>query len=544
MKKLVYSTLIGLICFYSAFAQGISSVNNREAYRLLIEASNLKNKDRNCAAAVVLYEKALSLRDFKMPGYYQSLASCYAQIDNKDRAFFYLDKLLSVGWLDAESLKRDEILKPLLSDARGVKFLSRVNKAKIKFAKDLLPENYGVNDNPAIKKIAAWRNDSTVSAEDFHRLVSDFDQFPQPRKTGVFVKFTNRFSDKITAPFYVYVPTEYDAAKPHSLLVYSPGGWFSRKDFAPDEAKDFVFENPALPFVEKNNFLEVFPAGAGSVGTYQFEGIENIRQIIARVKQIFNVDDNRVYMMGFSDGGTGTYRMAVFMPTAFASFYAVNGRPYVNNQLMNMSNRPFYSLSSTEDTVYEIGTMRSFFSFADTVGADWTYREVAGQGHYYLPFLEDYLPAIFAHMRGNSRRAFRHRLNWTTTWAPIGKIDWLEISEIDKSRPGEDWHKIYEYPLNSSKGIETIKIGDDSAAVNARFYNNTFEINASRVARLTVNLHPVMVDFSQPVRIIVNGKEVFNQKISLDKEFMWKTYAENYDRSLLWANKVIVEVSK
>jgi len=53
-----------------------------------------------------------------------------------------------------------------------------------------------------------------------------------------------------------------------------------------------------------------------------------------------------------------------------------------------------------------------------------------------------------------------------------------------------------------------------------------------------------MVDFSQPVRIIVNGKEVFNQKNSLDKEFMWKIYAENYDRSLLWANKVIVEVSK
>ena len=452
--------------------------------------------------------------------------------------------MFAVGWLDTVELQKDETLKPLLKTSNGKKFLAKVEKAKTKFAKDLLPENYGVFENPAIKKVESWKVDSTVSAEEFFRRISEFNEFPQPKKTGIFVKFTNQFSDKVTAPFYVYIPTKYDAAKSHSLVVYSQGGWFQRKEFSPDEAKDFVFENPVLPLVEKENMLEIFPAGKNTVGTYQFEGIENIRQIVAKVKQIFNVDDNRVYLMGFSDGGTGAYRTAVFMPTNFASFYPINGRPFPSNQFANMNNRPLYSLSSTKDGVVEIALIRSIFDFAKTVGADWTYREVTDQNHYYLPFIEEYLPAIFSHLKSVSRNPFRNELNWETSWEAIGKIDWLEISEVDLKRPRPDWHKIHVWTKRSSEGDEKIVSGDESAAIQAKYYNNTFEIKTSCVAKFTLNLHPTIIDFNQPVKVNVNGKEVFNQKVSLDKDFMAKTFIENSDRSLLWVNKILIEVEK
>jgi hypothetical protein len=305
-----------------------------------------------------------------------------------------------------------------------------------------------------------------------------------------------------------------------------------------------VFDNPVLPFVEKENFLEIFPAGNNAVGTYQYEGIENIRQIVARTKRIFNVDDNRVYLMGFSDGGVGVFRTAVFMPTDFAAFYAVKGRPFAGNSFVNMSNRPFYSLNSSADSVFEIETTRSYFDFAKTVGADWTYREIAGQDHFYLPFLEDYLPAIFARLKATSRRAFRARLNWETPWSPIGKIDWLEISEIDTKRPRADWHKIYEYEKRGSKGAEIVKIGDQTAAARAVYHNNIFEIETSCVARLTINLHSAMIDFSQPVKIVVNGKEVFNQKVFLNKDLMAKVFAETGDRSLVWGNRIGIAAEK
>lgn len=452
--------------------------------------------------------------------------------------------MVSIGWLNDEEILKDDNLKTLLGDSRGKKFLAEVQKKKLQFAKELSPETYGVAENPMLQKIKAWSKDANVSAEEFFRLVSDFNEFPQPKKPGVFFKFVNQFSAKINALFYFYVPSGYDAKKPHPLLVYSPGGWYQRKDFAPDEAKEFVFDNPVLPLVEKENFIEIFPAGNNSVGTYQFEGIENTRQIVAKAKRIFNIDDNRLYLMGFSDGGVGAFRTAVFMPTDYAAFYAVNGRPFTGNSFVNMSNRPFYSLSSTEDSVFVIETTRSYFDFAKTVSADWTYREIAGEDHYYLPFLEDYLPAIFSHIKSNSRRAFRPQLNWETPWSPIGKIDWLEISEINTKRTRADWHKIYEYQKKSSQGVETIKIGDETAASRARYYNNTFEVETSCVAKFTINLHPTMIDFSQPVRVLVNGKKVFDQKVFLDKEFMAKVFNNNADRSLVWGNRITVEVER
>lgn len=538
--------LIPALCFIFcplALAQN-KSETGKEAYRLLMVADALVNKDKNCARAIEIYEKSLALRDFRRPNVYQSLAACYARTGQGEKAFFRLDQMLAAGWLDDEELKKDDGLKTLLRSPRGVKFLALMQKAKAAFRKEISPETYGIGTNPAMRKIDAWSNDKSVSAEDFFRLVSNFNEFPQPKKTGVFVKFTNRFSEKIDAPFYVYIPRGYDAAKPHPVLIYSAGGWFAREKFAADEAREFIFENPVLPYVEKENLIEIFPSGASSVGTYQYEGIENIRQILAKTKRAFNVDDNRVYLMGFSDGGVGAFRTAVFMPTDYAAFYAVNGRPFAGNWFVNMSNRPFYSLSATGDSVFEIETTRSFFDFARAVGADWTYREIAGADHYYLPFLEDYLPAIFSHMKASARRAFPPQLNWETAWSPIGKIDWLEISEIDTKRPRAGWHKIYEYQKKSQNGVEIVKTGDETAAARARYYNNVFEIETSRVAKFTVNLHPTMIDFTQPVKIIVNGNEVFKQRVALDKEFMAKVFAANADRSLVWANKILLEVEK
>jgi pimeloyl-ACP methyl ester carboxylesterase len=538
--------LIPALCFIFCpllLAQN-NSATRKEAYRLLTVADALKNKEKNCAQAIEAYEKSLALQDFGRPSVYQSLAGCYAQAGQREKAFFRLDKMLAAGWLDAAELKKDADLKTLLESPRGKKFLVKAQKAKAAFLKEIAPETYGINDNPALRKIEAWSNDRSVSAEDFFRLATNFNEFPQPKKTGVFVKFINRFSEKINAPFYVYIPPGYDAAKPHPVLIYSAGGWFARNEFASDEAQEFIFENPVLPFVEKENLIEIFPSGANSVGTYQYEGIENIRQILAKTKRAFNVDDNRVYLMGFSDGGVGAFRTAVFMPTDFAAFYAVNGRPFAGNWFANMSNRPFYSLSATGDPVFEIETTRSYFDFARAVGADWTYREIAGADHYYLPFLEDYLPAIFSHLKSTSRRAFRPQLNWETAWSPIGKIDWLEISEIDTKRARAAWHKIYEYQKKSSTGIETVKTGDGTAAARARYHNNVFEIETSCVAKLTVNLHPTMIDFAQPVKIIVNGKEAFKQKVSFDKEFMAKVFAASADRTLVWANKILLEVEK
>ena len=47
---------------------------------------------------------------------------------------------------------------------------------------------------------------------------------------------------------------------------------------------------------------------------------DNVPSILRSIKQTYNVDDNRVYLTGVSDGGTGSYFFAFMQPTEWAAF--------------------------------------------------------------------------------------------------------------------------------------------------------------------------------------------------------------------------------
>ena len=59
------------------------------------------------------------------------------------------------------------------------------------------------------------------------------------------------------------------------------------------------------------------------------------------------------------------------------------------------------------------------------------------------------------------------------------------------------------------------------AAIKAVYANNTFTIQASRVGSVEVKISPLMVDMSKPVRISVNGKELYNGLVITNKEYYW-----------------------
>ena len=96
--------------------------------------------------------------------------------------------------------------------------------------------------------------------------------------------------------------------------------------------------------------------------------LDNLRTILDRVKRAYNVDENRVVLSGVSDGGTGTYYVAMQETTPFASFQPMNGSMMVlsNDQIgvdgdlypTNLRNKPLLVVNG--------GTGLRFFSFVTT----------------------------------------------------------------------------------------------------------------------------------------------------------------------------------
>jgi hypothetical protein len=123
-------------------------------------------------------------------------------------------------------------------------------------------------------------------------------------------------------PYHVYAPPEYDPGKKYPLVVFLHGAVSRANGPSTQEMeslrKDFEKEVPG--------FLIILPTGAKGAAWWDKVGTSNILAQVVHVKRRYNVDENRVFLWGFSDGGSGAYWMAMSRPTAWAGFisYSAN----------------------------------------------------------------------------------------------------------------------------------------------------------------------------------------------------------------------------
>jgi len=347
----------------------------------------------------------------------------------------------------------------------------------------------------------------------------------------------------------------------------------------------------------------------------------------------FNLDDNRIFITGFSDGGSASFHLALNEPDYFASFYPLNGRLSVGHALTklpvyipNMMNRYSRAINTDLDQLYPAEEMRKVMELAQKAGADLFYKEYWDIGHEFL-YAEQEIPIILGDMELHPRNVLRNDIYWETALPEFGKCDWIEIVEIDSTHNPASWHKNHEIELlnkrlsfgfyndNDYKGNGSkvdnivdgsavdemgIKAGDiiiamdgqpasdidelinlrnlknrgdlftltivrgeeelilngkfpeaeiyqvfnydmPSGAVSVKYFANQFHAETSRVGKLAVYIHPDMVNLDIPVTIFVNGLEVFNDIVQIDRDFMLHNFQENLDRKALWVNKLIIE---
>lgn len=81
-----------------------------------------------------------------------------------------------------------------------------------------------------------------------------------------------------------------------------------------------------------------------------------------------------------------------------------------------------------------------------------------------------------------------------------------------------------------------------SGVVKAKYFANHFEIETSRISEIAIYIHPEMVNRDIPVIINVNGTEIVNKKVSIDRNFMVDNFIENLDRRAVWVYKFLLKI--
>ncbi|MEO7412460.1 MAG: PHB depolymerase family esterase [Opitutaceae bacterium] len=128
--------------------------------------------------------------------------------------------------------------------------------------------------------------------------------------------------DGTAQPYTVSIPASYDPTKPTPLYVYlhgrsTPGGNQANPDLAWGQVGGSDRENPERGGGARAvNYIRVNAFGRSN-NSFRFAGETDVLEVIASVRQRYNIDPDRILLAGFSMGGAGSWQLGLRMPDLF-----------------------------------------------------------------------------------------------------------------------------------------------------------------------------------------------------------------------------------
>lgn len=363
---------------------------------------------------------------------------------------------------------------------------------------------------------------------------------------------------------YFVVPKSYRPDRPTGLIVFLHGGGSSTTRKAPRATLNFpAADSPP----DTNRSGDMFAAtGMITVGpsapwhpetSYRWcvpEADEYLADVIEECKTRFNIDPDRVFLLGHSMGGFGAYHFALREPDRFAAVIANSGS-WSQAYWPVVRGTPLCIVQGVHDarpgvrwhyTDIEYGRWTDKLLTAD--GIEHTYLEHNGQHSIgfgrakIAQFLETAKDLrrdpYYPHVALASPVGFR-----SSCCYPVEHNRWLTLNEaragdvaFDELRSQSDgsfsnWTLERRIAKNTGSAIDAINRGD-----------NRIEVATQNVARFTVWLHPKMIDVDRPVVITVDGRTKFDGRVRPSLLTALASFERKRDWGLVYPIKIEIEV--
>ncbi|WP_316749295.1 alpha/beta hydrolase-fold protein [Pedobacter gandavensis] len=401
------------------------------------------------------------------------------------------------------------------------------------------------------------------NALSLYHAIKTYNHFPPIAKEYISMQF--KLNDSLHTAFLIALPKDYDPKRKYPLLFFLHGGVRGSTDY-PDYIKE---RDPAgwnrfyTKYATENQVIMVYPMGNKAYNwMVPDQGFYMIPAILKQIKSTVNVDDDRVFISGHSNGATGSFSYAMKQPSPFTGFYGFNTRPEVatgGTYIRNILNRSFFNVSTDEDYYYPPAAHDSLNKVMKALHADYQDHRYNGFPHWFPAFAasEPAYQLLFADLIKRKRNAFKPAIQWETDDTKYGRCDWLNITSLDTLAANAVWQKPINFKINKwvkldkddeAIFVDTVKnafnYAKRSGAVKANYANNIFRITTSRVNGLKLYISPEMVDLQKPVTIILNDQLYFKGKINYDKDFMVREFIDSMDRSAIWVNAIDIRLPK
>jgi pimeloyl-ACP methyl ester carboxylesterase len=295
-----------------------------------------------------------------------------------------------------------------------------------------------------------------------------------PSKLGTLLRVALPEKPGPSILYFLRIPLSYRRDRPVPLLVYLSGG--------AGLALDGV--NTASNAISSTDYLVLYP----QAGEYWWKP-EVAGRLDAAIRDAFNefnVDRDRVYIAGFSNGGTGALYMAELWPQRFAAVVSLMGAGQCNDDIQkalpNLANLPMLFVHGEKDTRIPASCSKATY---DTLSG--LHPRVAPQLRL-LPDREHELTLqsddglTLAFLKDKLRNPFPKRVSVRLT---------------DLTFPRQYW-------------VEVLEKKSGAAEVDAEIKkDNRIEIHSHEVKKLRLHLRPEMFPEAGRIRISWNGKHLY-----------------------------------
>jgi len=317
--------------------------------------------------------------------------------------------------------------------------------------------------------------------------------------------------ERPSAPYIMHVPLDYRGDQPFPLLIYLSGGGGLAFDAAQNTGNDF----------KHAGYLMVFPHAGGDLW-WLSKPTEMVHALLLEILRTYNVDTNRVYLAGFSNGGTGALEYGVRWPDRFAAVASLMGAGLdtpsgTKLPLQNVLDVPVLFVHGEKDPRIppsaSYNTQAALRNLKPRVSPELHILKgrvhdvtLANDDDFTQPFLSRY-----------TREPFPAAVNAAFLDPRYLRQYWVEVVEGDK---GE-------------------------ASVEARILEgNLIDIDTKHLRKLRLLLRPELFPTSAPLRIRLNGKEQPAIELKRDCQLFQRSAQDYADPFLAFTDEVVLNVAQ
>ncbi|MCC6408966.1 MAG: hypothetical protein IT453_17530 [Planctomycetes bacterium] len=330
--------------------------------------------------------------------------------------------------------------------------------------------------------------------------------------------------DGLVLRYAVDVPPGYDAKQPVPLLVDPGHGSGADED---DRGKaGFVeyFRNQASEanlrdwLVARTEIVEQIGADGKRGAKPEDQVAKAFAAFLRDVSSRFAIDPDRVYVAGLSQTGFWSWYLGRALSDRLAGIAPMSSVTWhVNAYRENYAHLPIYVLHGEKDPICKVEQPRATCAALKELGYRVEYDEIAGAAHDFAVFGE--LDRALSWLAKSKREAHparvaKHLLTLEAPWC-----HWLRVDELEK-------------PGDGRAGSKPV------AFVEGAIEGGRVTLSSRGVKRLTLALDGELLDLSEPLDVVWNGKSVHSGPVAKDFETTVEFALEKADWRALYAGKL------